>query len=133
MKSLRQLGLAVAILVVSGSALAGQGRHDPHHGRNHHHGPHHKHHQPHYQAHHQSHYYAPPSQCTVKTKVSHHGRHYKEEIRCQTPKHVHYSPRPAQVHRAPVQHVHVVHMPPPPAIVIGPHGVKVHGTVRVGW
>lgn len=131
MKSLRHLGLAVAILAVSGSALAGQGRHDHHQGRHDHHQGRGYHHAPQ----HHTYYHAPPAtQCKVKTRVSHHGRHYREEVRCKTPKHVQYAPRHVYVHPAPRHHVHVVHMPPPPpAVVIGPHGVKVHGTVSVGW
>ena len=139
MNLLRHLGLALAVMTASGTALAdhdhrersGYDRHDDRYDRHHHdrdddERSKRRHGRDHYHAPHYSHAY---SECKVKRKISHHGRHYKEELYCKAPKHVH-----VHAHRPPPRHVHVVHVPPPPpAVVIGPRGVKVHGTVSVGW
>lgn len=121
MKPLGQIGLALVMLVASSAALAGHDRHDHRHDRRHYHNPHPAHHY---------------TECKVTRKVTHNGRHYKEETVCKTPKHARYKPHPVPRYHAPPpkRSVHVVHMPPPPpAVVIGPHGVKVHGTVSIGW
>lgn len=121
MKPLRQLGLALIMLAAASAASAGNDRHDHRHGRGYYQG-----------AHHPAHHY---TECKVTRKVTRNGRHYKEETICKTPKHARYAPVPTHVHRAPPpkRQVHVVHMPPPPAVVIGPHGVRVNGTISIGW
>lgn len=123
MKALHQIGLGLLMLAAAGTASAGHKGHDHHPGHGYKPGSYH----------HQQY-----TECKVTRTVTHNGRRYKEETICKAPARVHarHAPPPKHVYRAPPppRQVHVVHVPPPPpAVVIGPHGVKVHGAIHIGW